>query len=66
MKLCMLCGNPTEGSIGAAGIPWSFICQPCKDDEDKALAQQIQAQAKVMDSVMNAIMNPNKTKLPID
>ena len=35
MKDCILCGKQTEGSVGAAGYKWSFICQPCKDSEDK-------------------------------
>jgi len=60
MKLCMLCGNPTEGSIGAAGIPWSFICQPCKDEEDQALARQLQAQTKIMDMAFALIKGEKK------
>lgn len=35
-KLCKLCGSATTGSVGAAGIRWSFICQPCKNAEDRA------------------------------
>ena len=31
---CILCGEETTGSIGAAGIPWPNLCQPCKDAED--------------------------------
>ena len=38
---CKLCGSPTTGSIGAAGIPWPLICQPCKDEEDTALAERV-------------------------
>lgn len=34
MRKCILCGQCTDGSIGAAGIHWSMICQPCKDLED--------------------------------
>lgn len=33
---CALCDEPTTGSVGAAGIKWAAICQPCKDREDKA------------------------------
>lgn len=40
---CMLCGNPTSGSTGAAGIRWKSICQPCKDAEDRAVEAQIQS-----------------------
>jgi len=56
----MLCGNPTEGSVGAAGIPWSFICQPCKDEEDQALARQLQAQTKIMDMAFALIKGEKK------
>jgi len=34
MKKCILCGIMTEGSVGAAGIKWSMLCQKCKDIED--------------------------------
>jgi len=33
---CVLCNRLTNGSVGAAGIRWSRICQPCKDQEDAA------------------------------
>ena len=54
MKNCILCGTPTTGSIGAAGMRWSFICQPCKDVEDEALRQKIEVQAKTLDMVVHA------------
>lgn len=60
MKLCMLCGNPTNGSVGAAGIHWSFICQPCKDDEDKALSDSLKLQAKVTDAVISLLSGGGK------
>ena len=34
---CLLCGTPTLGATGAAGIFWPSICGPCKDAEDRAL-----------------------------
>jgi len=40
-KTCIICGCQTHGSVGAAGLRWSVICQPCKDAEDRALADQI-------------------------
>ena len=43
MKTCMICGEKTNGSIGAAGLKWSMICQPCKDQEDRALAAYLAA-----------------------
>lgn len=48
MKNCILCGKPTEGSTGATGIKWSCICQPCKDAEDKALAERLGYESKVL------------------
>jgi len=48
MRACILCKKLTEGSVGAAGIKWSNICQSCKDKEDEALNERIAIQAKVM------------------
>jgi len=50
MRKCILCGQETKGSIGAARIKWTIICQPCKDREDKALAEKIRLDAKMFDS----------------
>lgn len=36
-KACVLCGQPTTGSIGAAGLRWTIVCQSCKDEEDESL-----------------------------
>jgi len=55
MKNCILCSKPTEGSIGAAGIKWSMICQECKDKEDKALEARVIGQAKVFDLFLEKI-----------
>lgn len=55
MKNCILCGKQTEGSIGAAGFRWSIICQPCKDSEDKALADRLGYEAKVMNRFWNMV-----------
>jgi hypothetical protein len=41
MKKCILCGEDTNGSIGAAGIKWSCICQKCKDLEDSIYLQKL-------------------------
>ena len=62
MKLCMLCGVPTEGSIGAAGIKWTMLCQPCKDEEDGALSKTLAANAKVVKSMMETILGAVNTK----
>lgn len=51
MTNCILCGKPTTGSVGAAGLRWHMICQPCKDEEDNALLQTINAQAFVLNAV---------------
>jgi len=48
MKTCILCGKQTKGSIGAAGIKWDCICQPCKDKEDQVLAARLQGMATII------------------
>ncbi len=55
MKNCILCGKPTEGSIGAAGIKWSCICQPCKDAEDKVLADKLGYESKVLNNIWEMV-----------
>ena len=52
MKKCILCGKPTEGSVGAAGIHWTCICQQCKDLEDQALESQIKAQGIIFNTIL--------------
>ena len=56
IESCMLCGTPTFGSIGAAGIRWKKICQPCKDKEDRALAAQIEHQSKLLNLAFNGFV----------
>ena len=51
MKPCILCGKQTEGSIGAAGYFWSFICQPCKDKEDNDLAVRLEVMSRTLKRV---------------
>lgn len=51
MTTCILCSKPTEGSIGAAGIKWTCICQECKDKEDRALADRLHIQATVINTL---------------
>ena len=51
MNNCILCDELTFGSVGAAGLKWSMICQPCKDIEDQALLDRISYQAKALDFV---------------
>lgn len=53
MQNCMLCGTPTNGSIGVAGMKWSKICQPCKDAEDQAYARQLNGVVKFFDVLFN-------------
>jgi len=57
---CMLCTKPTTGSIGAAGIRWSMICQPCKDAEDKAAEAMSIASIKATRASM-MLLNPDKS-----
>ena len=55
IHMCMLCGQPTTGSIGAAGIRWTKICQPCKDKEDAALNRNLTALASALKTVEEVI-----------
>lgn len=50
MATCILCGKETQGSVGAAGLRWKRICQPCKDAEDAALANRVQLVNSAMQS----------------
>lgn len=64
MRDCILCGKPTTGSVGAAGLQWPMICQPCKDKEDQALAARINVQATalkalLLEGVTNASRRPS-------
>ena len=52
MKKCILCNKETEGSIGAAGIRWPFLCQECKDKEDKILSDRIVGMSKVLKTIL--------------
>lgn len=49
MRNCILCRVKTEGSIGAAGIKWPNICQPCKDIEDNALLNKLRGIPEPLD-----------------
>lgn len=60
---CVLCGDETKGSIGAAGIRWPNICQVCKDLEDDFLRRQVQAQAQVLKEVFNEITTTKKDRV---
>ena len=51
MKQCILCGEQTIGSVGAAGIKWSCICQHCKDKEDNALLDRLQYEKRVYETM---------------
>jgi hypothetical protein len=61
MNNCIICGTPTNGSVGAAGIKWSCICQPCKDAEDRALASQLKIQAMIFDKLFSAVKDVQQT-----
>ena len=52
---CMICGKPTHGSVGAAGIIWPSICQECKDYEDRALLNSIKYQALVFEKILEGV-----------
>ena len=53
--LCVECQQPTTGSVGAAGIRWRRICQPCKNKMDAELLNSVRLQLKTMDAVFGAI-----------
>ena len=55
MKTCLLCGKSTQGSIGAAGYFWPFICQPCKDEEDKALRDRLERLADTLGLIKEGV-----------
>ena len=57
MRKCILCGEMTTGSVGAAGLQWPMICQPCKDKEDQALAASINVQATVIKALFKEIVS---------
>ena len=52
MAKCILCHKETNGSVGAAGIKWSMICQPCKDIEDNALLNRIKGEGKICEELL--------------
>ncbi|HOZ44855.1 MAG TPA: hypothetical protein PLN39_02525 [Candidatus Dojkabacteria bacterium] len=55
MKNCILCSQLTNGSVGAAGYKWSCICQPCKDKEDKLLADRLGYESKVLNKIWELV-----------
>ena len=65
MRACILCGTMTTGSIGAAGLRWSALCQPCKDAEDGAASGRITAQItafRLVESALGGIGDGAKQK----
>jgi len=61
MKPCILCGKQTDGSVGAAGIKWSIICQECKDREDNDLARFVTSVTKSVDLICEALSQTEPT-----
>lgn len=62
LRYCKLCGCLTTGSVGAAGLRWPFLCQPCKDREDGALAEYVEALVhhdKGSNLVLLAVLGPD-------
>jgi hypothetical protein len=59
---CAICSQPTTGCVGAAGIKWVGICQPCKDREDRALAVQVEAAGKHADRIFATIFGARNAK----
>lgn len=61
MKKCILCNKETTGSIGAAGIKWDFICQPCKDQEDQMAWNNFKAISGMLDKFFVKLENNPKS-----
>ena len=51
MKTCLICGNLTSGSIGAAGIKLNFICPDCRAVEDDLLLKKVERTIRVVKEV---------------
>lgn len=58
MTACLLCKTETTGSVGAAGLRWPNICQPCKDNEDAALADRVKAMGALQAAVIDELLLP--------
>jgi hypothetical protein len=54
-KECILCGKMTTGSVGKAGLRIGFICQPCRDAEDKALEHRLDSMGRDMMRIVKGI-----------
>jgi hypothetical protein len=52
---CLICGKETKGSVGKAGLKWIFICQTCKDEEDRLLEEKIKYQKKITDEILKEV-----------
>ncbi len=55
MNNCILCGQLTDGSIGAAGLVWNNICQPCKNEEDAKLAFNVKSSNRGMKMILSSL-----------
>lgn len=55
MNLCWKCNIPTNGSVGAAGLRWSHICQKCKDKEDELYKLKLQNMRVLIDQILKPI-----------
>lgn len=50
---CIICQRPTTGSVGAAGIRWPMICQPCKDAADNELRRRVTTDIELQNRIMS-------------
>lgn len=66
MNECILCKQPTRGSVGAAGLKWKHICQPCKDKEDAILLHRVKVEAKITDVIFDDVAGDNFPANTID
>lgn len=64
---CLICRKDTEGSVGAAGLKWRNLCQPCKDREDnmglaslKALSTGVGLALKALEPAKKGVKQPQE------
>jgi RecJ-like exonuclease len=61
---CLGCKSLTTGSIGATGMRWAFLCQPCKDKADAEAAQAGAVIAKSLATAFDAILGDAPLREP--
>lgn len=60
---CIECGDMTTGSVGAAGIRWPALCQPCKDQADGDLSSRIRAAGSIGNTLYMGLMERSRLEI---